>query len=208
MRGIPIENRRVMICIGGPYLPKTSYFSEAESFNFEDLVKELEVLSVEKKTERIAQILKIDDTKSEFVNAIGRVKDPKAQERSIVFTLGIQRKDVSSLLVQNGPEISKPYVTQPCLKGGFRKEALTIAKLWTQEIHTISSQNVKDISIIARIIRIVKNKQLARVSEIIPGKTRKVLIAARRNYAIMQSYGIRLFRKKGGFIFETSESQL
>ena len=38
----------------------------------------------------------------------------------------------------------------------------------------------------------------------VPGKTKRVLKIARRNYHILQFQGIKLFRKQGGFVFETS----
>jgi len=79
-RGVPIKRRRIMICIGGPYLPKTAYVPESYSFRFEDFAKKFEELDPEEKRKRISRLLSIDDARSEFINAIARVKDPKGKK--------------------------------------------------------------------------------------------------------------------------------
>jgi hypothetical protein len=97
MRGVQAENRRVMVCVGGPYLPKKAYTDSSKSFKINDFVVEMDaLLTDEQKAPRIPYLFRFDDTRSEFNNAIGRVKDPEGRERSVVITLGMQGHEVSS----------------------------------------------------------------------------------------------------------------
>ncbi|MEE9509660.1 MAG: hypothetical protein V3V81_04100 [Candidatus Bathyarchaeia archaeon] len=83
MRGVTVENRRIMVCVGGPYLPKKAYVGAASSFDFKAFVKKI---GEQKDKTQIAKILRIDDTRGEFINVIARVKDPRAEERSVTDT--------------------------------------------------------------------------------------------------------------------------
>lgn len=59
MRGVPVENRKIMVCVGGPYLRKDAYVPESRSFKFEDIVASAQNLTDEEKTLKIAQLLRI-----------------------------------------------------------------------------------------------------------------------------------------------------
>jgi len=80
MRGVNVEDRRVMICVGGSYIPKKAYDASAESFRIENFARDLELLNESARRLAISKILRLDDTRSEFINAIGRVKDPRSDE--------------------------------------------------------------------------------------------------------------------------------
>lgn len=221
MRGVPVGNYRIMVCVGGPYLPKDAYVAASESFRFEDFAEEIESLTDEEKKVKICRFLTYIDTKSEFINAIGRVKDPLAKERSVVFTLGMNIFDVRALLRR--PKlfrVSQPHVAKPYAKGGFMRDGLMIADIWMREhperyicslYDYAYTGNGKDLPLLARIIRVVREKTVEKLkagkkadvtaSEIIPGKANEVIEAAKQFKKLLDSYGIKMKEKRGGVAF-------
>jgi len=197
MRGVSVEDRRIMICVGGPYIPKKAYDASAKSFRIESFAADLELLEEDTQQLAISRILRLDDTRSEFINSIGRVKDPEAKERSIIFTLGMQSHEVSVLMKQKG-SVSKPHVVRPYAKGGLGKDGLLIAQLWQRK----ENVEVKDIPIVARIIRYAKDKKAVSASQVIPHKTRLVVEKAKQYEGILQKYGVRIVAKRGGVSLE------
>lgn len=199
MRGVSVEDRRIMICLGGSYLPRTAYVSEAHSFDFKVFARNLGNLSDGQKVLHISKTLKVDDTRSEFVNTIGRVKDPTARERSLVITLGMNILDIQTLLTQTvGPSISKPHLIKPIRKGGLLRDGLWISKLWLIRHLPI---DVKDLPLLARIIRCTKNKIKVRASEIIPGMTEAVISTAKHYRDVLEWHNVKFMEKRGGTTF-------
>jgi len=221
MRGVQVENRRIMVCVGGPYLPKDAYIAASESFRFEDFAKKMESLTDEEKKAKISRLLTYIDTKSEFINAIGRVKDPLARKRSVVFTLGMTILDVRALLRRHERfRVSQPHIAKPYAKGGFMRDGLLIAQIWMKEhplrylYHSYDyayTGDVKDLPLLGRIIRVVRQKTAEKLkagkkpevtaSEIVPGKANVVVDAAKRHEDILKFYGIKMKRKRGGVAF-------
>jgi hypothetical protein len=203
MRGVSIENRRVLVCIGGPYLPKKAYMREAESFEFKELVTDLGEATEEKNNFEISRMLKVLDTKSELINAVGRPKDPRGRDRSVVFLFGMQKYEVTAMLKQTGQyAVSIPHVVGPVKKGGFMKDGAIIAELWmNNDIQELTSKNVNDLPIISRILRLEKKPRL-RASEVIPRQTKLIIKVAKRNRQLLKHYNIRLRKIQGGYVFE------
>ena len=197
MRGVSVEDRRIMICVGGPYIPKKAYDASAKSFRIDSFAANLDLLEENAKRLAISRILRLDDTRSEFINAVGRVKDPKAKERSIVFTLGMQSPEVHTLLRQEAP-VSKPHVVRPYARGGLGRDGLLLAQLWQSR----KKVDVESFPIVARIIRYVKDKKRVSASQVIPRKTRLVVEKAEEYQEILRKYGIRIVSKRGGLSFE------
>lgn len=198
MRGVSVENRRIMLCIGGPYIPKSAYISEALSFNFRDFSEKLENLSAEEQAIQISKILRIDDTKSEFINAIGRVKDPRGRERNLVITLGMTYLDVQALLKQKSELfVSRPNVTRPFSMGGLHRDGLWIARLWMDETNV----EEEDLPVVARIIRYVKEKRKISASQVIPRETKLVVEKAMQYKEILERYDVMMILKQGGVSF-------
>jgi len=197
MRGVSVEDRRIMICVGGPYIPKKAYDASARSFRIESFAKDLELLDDDAKTVAISRLLRLDDTKSEFINAVGRVKDPRGKERSIVFTLGMQGHEVGLLLRQDAP-VSKPNLTRPFRYGGMHRDGSWIAKLWLDySIHI----DLKDLPLVARIISRTRNKLRIRASEIVPGMTAAVVETAKKYRHELQCFKVETVEKRGGVSF-------
>ena len=201
MRGVPVEGRRIMICVGGPYIPRKAYDASAKSFRIESFAKDLELLDDDARTLEISRLLRLDDTKSEFINSIGRVKDPEGKERSVVFTLGMQKYEVDILLKQDAP-VSKPNLIRPFRKGGMLRDGVWIAKLWLDRFYYCYPYiNVKDLPLIARIIRCTRNKAHIRASEIVPGITDVIVEKAKQYEDILHVYNVKIVEKRGGVSF-------
>jgi hypothetical protein len=209
MRGVTVEDRRIMVCVSGPYLPKKAYVDSASSFDFKDFVEKLDQLSLEDQNKNIAKILRATDTRSEFVNAVARVKDPRSEERSIVFTLGMKLCDVKALLHQHGVQgitslLSQPELLRPYRYGGLSRDGLWIIKLWFDYIPV----KVDDIPLIARIIRIVEEKQEVPVSVIVPNQKQLVLDMILKYDKVLAKYNIHFLRKRGGVSLQFNESNV
>ncbi len=200
MRGVSVEDRRVMVCVGGPYIPRRAYDASAKSFRIEAFARDLERLDDDGRTLAISRLLRLDDTKSELINSIGRVKDPEGKERSVVFTLGMQKHEVNVLLKQDAP-VSKPHLVSPFWKGGLHRDGLWIAKLWLDE----ASVDVKDLPIVARIIRYTQERKAVSPSQVIPRHTKRVLEKATQYRDVLEHYGVRIIAKRGGMSLESNE---
>lgn len=199
MRGVSVEDRRIMLCIGGPYIPKTAYVPESHSFDIKDFSERLEDLSDEQKAIQISRILKADDTKSEFINAIGRVKDPRGRERSLVITRGMTYLDARALLKRKDElSISRPYITRPYSMGGLRRDGLWIAKLWMDKANV----RAEDLPVVARIVRCAKEKREISASQVIPHQTRLVIEKAKQYRETLEQYDVVMISKQGGVSFE------
>ena len=161
-------------------------------------------LSDEEKSLRTAQILKVDNIRSEFVNSIGRIKDPEGKRRSLVLTLGMKQEDLNFMLEQQTRyNISSPHLLQPILKGGLMRDSQFLIDLWfNEDLKELTRKNICDLPLLARILRKSQDKINVRLSEVLFGKTKVVKKVAKANYPILQHYGIRLRKIQGGYIFE------
>lgn len=200
MRGVQAENRRVMVCVGGPFLPKRAYTDSSKSFNINDFVVEMDQLRTDaEKAPLIPYLFRLDDTRCEFTNAIGRVKDPEGKERSIVITLGMQIHEVKALLRDNSPfPIPKPHVTQTIFGGGMSDEGLTVAKLWLDKIEV---EQPKHLAALARVICHTKQKGSVSASQVIIGQTELVKGIAQKYQSILERYNVKIVLKQGGMSF-------
>ena len=215
MRGVQAENRNVMVCIGGPYVPKNAYVPESQSFDFEDLVEKAASMTDGEKAMKISSLLKLDDTCSEFVNSIGRVKDPQGEQRSVVFTLGMTSVDVMAMLRQNKAfGVSIPHVVRPHSGGGFMRDSVSIAKIWLAEIKEddvsklryLYQSAVDFLPVLGRIIRMTKEKNQIRASEVIHRNTELTLQVARKHIIILKYFGVEIDERQGGITFKTESN--
>lgn len=180
-RGITVPTRRVLILIGGPDLPKEAYFPE--TYVSAGQAKGLQTA------------FKKFDMKSAFINMIGRVKDPKGQEPSIVYALGMLSDEVRKLLKQKG--IVQPFVAGFPVTGIDEIDFMIVAGLFL-ETPRERWRNTNDIAIIARLIRKCQDKGTLRCWEVVPNQTEKVQQAV-GNYAdILRDYGIETVRTPRG----------
>lgn len=204
MRGVSVEDRRIMICVGGPYIPKDAYVASSHSFNIEDFAADLENLSDEDRLLAISKLLRLDDTRSEFINSIGRCKDPRGEQRSIVFLLGLLRSEVDILMKQNVP-VSKPYIVQPLRKGGMLRDGVFLARLWLDTRYDYWPYyfeiTIPNLPLLAWILSRTANTPNVRASEIVPHLTSEVIETAKRYEHVLRWYNIKLEEKQGGINF-------
>lgn len=206
MRGIPVEDRRIMICVSGPYLPKKAYVASSASFNYEDFVSLQNNLSSDYQRFKIINKLRMADTSGEFINAIARVKDPEARERSVVICFGMRKSEIESLLKQQASQhLSKPRIVEPFRKGGLDRDGIWIAKLWFDHANV----EVKDLPIVARILSRVHGKRKLRASEVVPAyyertssMTITIVEKAEQYEQVLNDYGVEIIYRRGGVIFE------
>jgi len=201
MRGVQAENRRVMVCVGGPYLPKKAYTDSSKSFKISDFVVEMDQLRTDAEKARLMPYLfRLDGTRGEFWNSVGRIKDPEGKERSVVFTLGMQIHEVKALLKDNSDfPIPKPHVTQTMFGGGMFNEGLTIATLWFDGVEV---EQPKHLAVIARIICHTLQKESVSASQVIIGQTELVKGIALKYQSVLEKYGVKVTFKQGGISFE------
>jgi hypothetical protein len=200
MRGIQAEDRKIMVCVGEPYLPKRAYTDSSKSFKMDDFVVEMEALiSTEQKAVQIPFLLRWDNTRGEFVNAIGRVKDPLGRERSVIITLGMQGYEVKKLLKDNSPfPIPKPHITQTMFGGGMSDEGLIIAQLWFDGVEV---EQPRHLAVLARIICHTKQKESVSASQIVIGQTELIKNIASKYQSVLEKYGVKVVLKQGGMSF-------
>lgn len=201
MRGVQAENRRIMVTVGGPFLPKKAYVASSKSFKVEDFAIEIDaLLTNEQKTLQIPRLLKLDGIRSEFRNSIGRVKDAEAKEKSVVITLGMRIEEVKALLKDNSPfKISKPFVTQTVFGGRMSDEGLTIARLWLEGIEV---EQPRHLAVLARIICETIHKTNVSASQVIVGQTELVKTITSKYQSILEKHGVKVVLKQGGMSFE------
>ena len=201
MRGVTTEDRRVMILLGGPYLPKNAYVAQSESFKVEDFVAEMDLLtSEEQRRAQLPRLLKLDDMRGEFVNCIGKPKDAEGRQRSVVIAFGIRQEEIKALLKDNSPfKLAKPHVTRTLFGGAMSDEGLTIAELWMDGVE-VDLPN--DLSMLARIIQLTRQQGKVPSSRIVLGSTQTVKSAAQRYQHVLDRYDVAVVFKTGGIAFE------
>ncbi|NLE03789.1 MAG: hypothetical protein GX638_03165, partial [Crenarchaeota archaeon] len=92
MRGVPVEGKDIVILLNGPFIPLHAYDATAKSLNIENYITESDGLIFEEERDVfLPRLLWLDSIRGEFINTIGRVKDPNGQKRSLVFCLGMQK---------------------------------------------------------------------------------------------------------------------
>ena len=204
MRGVQAKGRDVMILLNGPYIPRRAYDASAKSFKIEDFISEMDGLEADHEKEvNLPYLLWLDSLRGEFINAIGRVKDPKGLQRSAVFGLGMRKGAIKGLLKDNCPsQLSKPHLTGTCFNGAMIDEGLLIAQLWLNGVEA----NETELPIIARIISETQQKKSVHASYIIIGQTSKVKIVALKYQDLLEHYGVLVIRKTGGVEFRLAQS--
>lgn len=134
-RGITIDPRhRILILIGAPYLPKVAYLAETY------------------KTDMLTAFRK-SDMKSAFVNLIGRVKDSKGLEKSVVYAIGITAEEVRALVMQK--DLRSPLVFKFLVTGADALDFELAANsfLHAHELRKEWSSLEQDLPVLARILR-------------------------------------------------------
>ena len=134
--------RRILILLGGPYLPNEAYTPETyiKTGQAKDLQAEF------KKT----------DMKSTFINMIGRVKDPESKEKSIVYAAGITATEVRAFLKQE--EIQPPMICQFLFTGADATDFALAGDLFLSSSELTDKWNdlEKELPVLVRILKVCR----------------------------------------------------
>lgn len=171
--------------------PKNSYY--AETHNRGDRGEQ----------EELMHLCNWSNTKANFLNMIGRVKDPAGKEPSVVCTMGLREEDVKPLVSQEG--ISPPLVGKFPMHGAVSEDFKVAVELFLTTPRSLWEGNLEcDLPYLAMIIRKTKEKEKRSCWEIIPKtdnnpdaakKTRQI---AEKYSALLQTFGISLKKEKDG----------
>lgn len=180
-RGITIDPKhRILILIGAPYLPKIAYLAEAYGTN------------------KLAAFRK-SDMMSAFINLIGRVKDPKGEEKSVVYASGITADEVKAFTTQE--DIPSPLVGRFFVRGVDSLDFQIMGNLFlhSSELREEWTSLEKDLPVMARILRVCRyrNKEML-VSDVIPNQTERVQQFVDSYPDVLKQFNIEVIRGSRG----------
>jgi hypothetical protein len=178
-KGTAIDpNRHFLILMGGSYIPKKSFKAEAPE---------------------LFVTCKLSDEHANFVNMIGRVKDPKGQLKSVVFALGMTAEEVKTWVKDSLSSpytdhfyVTTPYIAQFPMTGAKPEDFKIAAEMFLQkDINSCNVYSIEEaIPYLAMIIRKVReNKQLL-FWEITPNSTKTTRELVCTHKELLKSYGI------------------
>lgn len=152
-RGItPDKNHNVLILVGGPYLPKLAYLAET--------------LGTEKNC--LQEAYNKSDVKSEFINLIGRVKDPSGTRKSVVYATGITYPEIINLIEQK--DVPSPLIFKFLTTGADPLDFEIASKVFLNpELPGKFNDIHFDLPIFVKILRkiVIEEKSLT-LGEIVP----------------------------------------
>lgn len=188
-RGITVPNCRILVLIGAPYLPKEAYLPETyiETGHAKDM----------------QSAYKKSDMKSAFVNLIGRVKDPKGEQLSIVYALGITASEVNALLAQEG--ITSPFVVYFRVQGADVEDFGRAAHLFLNVKRTRWNNLETDLPVVERIIRKSHDVDRIESAKVIPNQTKRVQEIANEYKDILKLYSVKVVTEANGLSFELTK---
>jgi hypothetical protein len=181
-RGIVIDSKhRILILIGGPYLPRIAYLAEAY------------------KTDKLA-IFRRSDMRSAFINLIGRVKDPRGQEKSVVYAAGITAREVKAFVMQD--DVRPPLIFEFLVKGADALDFELAANsfLHAHELGKEWSSLEQDLPVLARILRVCRYRDKSiTLSEILPDKVERVRQFIESHPDVLKKFRIDIVKEARGY---------
>jgi len=191
-RGITIDDkRRVLILVGGPYLPREAYLPETCTAIGQD--------------RNLQNTFKKSDMKSAFINIIGRVKDSEAQQLSIVYALGLTGIEVRALVSQTG--VQSPLMAVFRVQGVRSGDFATAGDLFLETPRERWVNLEEDLPILTRMIRKCLEDGEVQCGRIVPHNTERVQQIAEEYCDILKKYNIKVNKAKRGLSLVYSEGQ-
>jgi len=182
-RGVtPDPLRRVLILIGAPYLPKEAYLPE--TYVSAGQTKDLQIA------------YKKSDMKSTFINLIGRVKDPRGQEKSIVYAIGITAEEVRIFSKQE--KIQPPLILQFLFTGADANDFTLAGDLFLHSDELADKWNdlEKELPIFVRILKVCRLKEESLTpSDIASGHTQRVTQFIESYPDVLKKLNIKVIKK-------------
>jgi hypothetical protein len=178
----PDKNRRFLVLIGGPYLPKEAYLPET-------------YLS-DRQTDDLQTAFKKSDMKSAFINLIGRVKDPIGIEPSIVYAFGVTAEEVKALVDQ--VEVQPAFVSRFPVTGAKMVDFLIVARLFLETPKEKWRNLGDDIGVLARIITKCEEEKEIQCGRLVPNQTEKLQRFVECYSDILRKHGIEIVKRTRG----------
>lgn len=154
-RGLTVDSHhQSLILIGGPYIPHLAYLAETYGTDLKVAFRK-------------------SDMHSSFVNMIGRIKDPKGKQKSVVYALGITAEEIRKFVDQKN--ITPPLIVEFPVKGVDAVDFIMLAFLFrNSEKYCDNWINLeRDLPLLVRILRLCEKKGAKiPVSEILKDKER------------------------------------
>jgi len=188
-RGITIDPKhRILILVGGPYIPKISYLAET--------------YGTDKQT-----AFRRSDMRSAFINLIGRVKDFRAEEKSIIYASGITGPEVQAFVEQK--DLPSPWIVKFPVQGADAVDFELVAKAFLHT-HELKSRNLQeDLPILARILRIFdmkRKRESTPLSQILQKDTERVQRFIEEYPDVLAKFKIKTVKTSRGYRLESSKS--
>jgi hypothetical protein len=186
-RGFTIDpNHRSLVLVGAPYLPKVAYL--AETFGTDLLTA-----------------FQMSDMKSAFINVIGRVKDPRGEQKSVVFATGITASEVRAFVTQAG--LTAPLIAEFPVKGADSFDFVLLAQLFrhSEELSSKWVDLERDLPLLVRILRLCdkKGKNLP-VSEILSKDKERANQFVATYCDVLARFGINVIKDGSGSRLEST----
>lgn len=182
----PDRKRRNLILIGAPYLPKEAYLPET----YISAGQALDLQTAYKKS----------DMKSAFINLIGRVKDPRGIDKSIVYAIGITSREVRAFVTQE--DVRAPLIFEFLVKGADSLDFEQAARsfLHCEEPRTGWKSLEKDLPVLTRILRVCRTTDEEHtLSEILPKDTRRVQEFVENYPDVFEQFNIKIIKEPRGY---------
>jgi|GEM_PF-5156981 len=138
------SKRRIMITILTPFVPPNSYRWLALYYKELNLYKKYDIPT-------LTELLDKCNAYQTFYQTIGRVKDPEAKRRSIVYTYGLSKKDIEELL-KFDEGVSRPHIVSYNRTKYSEKFLKVITNVWLKYGYVVDEEVTKFIVAADRII--------------------------------------------------------
>ncbi len=182
---------RSLVSIGLPFIPSFAFAPVSRNVAENNVVAYSE--DITKNSNFATIILKHNYQKSSFTNMMGRVKDPKGIEKSVVFVAGATKDEITRFLTYDDPayknKLPSPFIVSVLTKGCFYEESPIIAVMW----NSFTIENPDDLPVLSRIIRLTKKRGKLPARSLAIKKrlsTSKVKEIATRHSTILQFFGV------------------
>jgi len=142
-----------------------------------------------------SRFLKNSENAATFIQTIGRAKDPKGEERSVVFIDGATRYRVKEMLdFYNSDTIIPPTLLQPYKQGKYLSDAPMIADLWLNEADKNGMSwdsshfyKVEDFPVIARaLMGAIEGKSFSRIFRTPKGSNKELIESLKQKYPYLK----------------------
>lgn len=168
-------NIRYMVLIGAPYVPVKAFKAETCSSGYQKAAKH-------------------SDEAQNFVNMVGRVKDPNGRERSVVYALGVTAFEAENWLRQ---PVNAPYIGQFPMQGTVPEDFKITGELFIDRVNVDDINN--EIPFLAMVIRKVREKKKVAAWEVVPNGTKSIKKLVTKYKPVLKSQGIEVEDKPNGY---------